>query len=42
MMTDVRKIEVLFRGTPAGVVQMDPSSGVCVFEYAKSWLSGGF
>ena len=42
MMTDVRKIEVLFRGTPAGVIQMDPSSGVCVFEYAKSWLSGGF
>ena len=42
MITDIRKIRVLYRDEPAGILQMDPSSGVCVFEYDKSWLAGGF
>ncbi|MBR5385531.1 MAG: type II toxin-antitoxin system HipA family toxin [Bacteroidales bacterium] len=41
-MTGVKKIQVLFRNHPVGVLQMDPSQGVCVFEYDKSWLAGGF
>ena len=42
MITDIRKIRVLYRDEPAGILQMDPSSGVCVFEYDKSWLASGF
>lgn len=42
MITEVRKINVLYRDEPAGILQMDPASGVCVFEYEKSWLANGF
>ena len=41
-MVDVKKIQVLYRGFPVGILQMDPSRGVCVFEYDKSWLAEGF
>lgn len=41
-MIDVKKIQVLFRYQPVGILQMDPSRGVCVFEYDKSWLAEGF
>ena len=42
MIIDIRKIKVLYRDVPVGTLQMDPASGVCVFEYDKSWLAGGF
>lgn len=42
MMIDIRKIQVLFRDRVAGTLQMDPGSGVCVFEYDKDWLANGF
>ena len=42
MMIDIRKILVLFRDRVAGTLQMDPASGVCVFEYDKDWLANGF
>lgn len=41
-MLEVRKIQVLYRQEEVGTLQMDPVRGVCVFEYEKSWLSGGF
>lgn len=42
MISAINKLNVLFRDEPAGVLQMDPSSGVCVFEYDKGWLANGF
>ena len=42
MITDIHKIQVLYRDRFAGTLQMDPASGVCVFEYDKQWLSDGF
>ena len=42
MITDIRKIKVLYRNEPVGTLQMDPTSGVCVFEYDKPWLANGF
>lgn len=42
MITDILKVRVLYRDTPVGTLQMDPSSGVCVFEYDRAWLSEGF
>ena len=42
MIADIRKIEVLYRDRTAGILQMDPASGVCVFEYDKRWLADGF
>lgn len=41
-MVDVKKIQVLYRNLPVGILQMDASRGVCVFEYEKSWLAAGF
>lgn len=41
-MVDVKKIQVLYRNLPVGILQMDASQGVCVFEYEKSWLADGF
>lgn len=41
-MVDVKKIQVLYRNLPVGILQMDASRGVCVFEYEKSWLADGF
>ena len=41
-MVDVKKIQVLYRDLPVGILQMDASRGVCVFEYEKSWLADGF
>lgn len=41
-MVDVKKIQVLYRNLPVGILQMDASLGVCVFEYEKSWLADGF
>ena len=42
MIPDVKKIQVLYRNLPVGTLQMDPSLGVCVFEYEKSWIANGF
>ncbi len=42
MMVDIRKIKVLYQNESVGTLQMDPSGGVCVFEYDKSWISNGF
>lgn len=42
MIPEVRIIQVSLRNEPVGVLQTDPSSGVCVFEYSRNWLSGGF
>lgn len=42
MILDIKKIQVLYRDLPVGTLQMDPSLGVCVFEYEKSWLAHGF
>ena len=42
MIVDIHKIQVLFRDRLAGTLQMDPASGVCVFEYDKEWLGSGF
>ena len=42
MIIDIHKIQVLFRNRLAGTLQMDPASGVCVFEYDKEWLGSGF
>lgn len=42
MITEIRKVRVFHRDTPVGTLQLDPSSGVCVFEYERSWLSDGF
>ncbi|MBQ7269851.1 MAG: type II toxin-antitoxin system HipA family toxin [Bacteroidales bacterium] len=42
MITDIRKISVLYHADVVGTLQIDPSSGVCVFEYDKSWLANGF
>ena len=41
-MIDIPKIKVLYREIPVGTLQLDPSTGVSVFEYDKSWLSHGF
>ena len=41
-MVDVKKIQVLFRNQPVGILQMDSALGVCVFEYDKAWLADGF
>ncbi|MBO4340729.1 MAG: type II toxin-antitoxin system HipA family toxin [Bacteroidales bacterium] len=42
MITDVHKIQVLYRDRLAGTLQTDPVSGACVFEYDKQWLADGF
>lgn len=42
MISDVKKIKVLYRNVEVGILQSDPASGICVFEYDKSWLSEGF
>ena len=41
-MVDVKKIQVQYRNLPVGILQIDSSRGVCVFEYEKSWLADGF
>lgn len=42
MIVDVLKVKVFFRDISVGTLQLDPFSGVCVFEYDKAWLSEGF
>lgn len=42
MIIDIPIIKVLYRETPVGTLQQDPASGVCVFEYDRSWISEGF
>lgn len=41
-MIDIKKIQVLYRDESVGTLQMDPASGVCVFEYERNWLANGF
>jgi len=42
MIADIKKITVLCGQEIVGTLQMDPTSGTCVFEYDKAWLSNGF
>lgn len=42
MIQEVNRLEVMFRDRPVGVLQMDPSGGVCAFEYHREWLASGF
>ncbi len=42
MIGDIRKVEVRYRDILAGVLQMDPYTGVCTFQYDKAWLASGF
>lgn len=42
MIADIKIITVLYRTEMVGTLQMDPTTGTCVFEYDKSWLSNGF
>lgn len=42
MISDIRKVEVRYRDTPVGVLQTDPDTGACTFEYNKTWLAAGF
>ena len=42
MIIDIAKVQVLYRNITVGTLQLDPSTGVCVFEYGKDWLSDGF
>ena len=42
MIPIVSVIQVSYRDEPVGVLQTDPSTGVCVFEYSRNWMSGGF
>ena len=42
MIPVVRKLQVLYHGIPVGLIQSDPTSGACTFEYDRKWLSDGF
>ena len=42
MIIDIPKVKVLYRDNPVGTLQLDPTSGACVFEYDRSWLTEGF
>lgn len=42
MITEINKLRVYYRDEPAGTLQMDPATNVCVFEYDRAWLSNGF
>lgn len=42
MIPEVLKLNVFHNGVPAGVLQMDPTGGGCVFEYDRHWLTTGF
>ena len=42
MIADIKKIKVLFSEENVGILQTDPASGVCVFEYDKDWIANGF
>ena len=42
MIIDIYKVKVLFRDIPVGILQLDPVTNACVFEYDKAWLANGF
>lgn len=42
MIAQVLKIQVLHNGVTVGILQQDPGTGVCVFEYSQDWLANGF
>ena len=42
MIANIKKIKVLFSEENVGILQTDPASGVCVFEYDKEWIANGF
>ena len=42
MIANIKKITVLFSEENVGILQTDPASGVCVFEYDKEWIANGF
>ncbi|MBQ6185343.1 MAG: type II toxin-antitoxin system HipA family toxin [Bacteroidales bacterium] len=42
MIRSVEKVNVYFRDTLVGTIQMAPVGSQCVFEYDKTWLAEGF
>lgn len=42
MIQDIKKVLVKYHRAPVGIIQMDSSTGACVFEYDKQWLAHGF
>ena len=42
MIASVDKLSVLYRNGSVGILQTDPSTGRCAFEYTPQWLSVGF
>ena len=42
MIIDIPKVKVLYRDRPVGTLQLDPTTGACVFEYDRVWLAEGF
>ena len=42
MIIDIPKVKVLYRDRPVGTLQLDPTTGACVFEYDRVWLVEGF
>ena len=42
MIPEVKHIQVLYRTLPVGQIQLDPTTGACVFAYDRSWLASGF
>ena len=42
MIPIISKLRVLYRNEPVGILQTDPSTGRCAFEYVPGWLSRGF
>ena len=42
MIPEIHKLQVLFNGSPVGILQDDRTTGSCIFEYEKEWLSNGF
>lgn len=42
MIPEINKLQVSYRQTPVGILQMDPYRKACTFEYDKKWLASGF
>lgn len=42
MIIDIPKVKVRYRDRPVGTLQLDPTTGACVFEYDRAWLAEGY
>ena len=42
MIGNIKKVEVRYRDILAGILQTDPYTGACTFQYHKAWLASGF